>query len=114
MSIIKKDLGKHQAITTAIFGTGDIKITRARDEGAKFESKILLFNQPAEVIGYTTGQWTGVNTDELPRPEMILEFTDSRSLNALIHSLCELQISLLGRQAETIELLDYASTDTSE
>lgn len=81
---------KSKNITEVLFGTGDIMMTRVQYEEGTFS--LTLNEHTPHVIGETTDEYLGKSTDDFPSEvKVCLSFKNAQSLNALIHSLVELQ-----------------------
>lgn len=96
--------GNHENVVLAEFGTGDIRICRAKSEEMRHENMLMFFNRekPAK-IGQEDDDYTGEHSDNLPTPGFVMQFNDPRSITALIHSLVELQKSVFEIVAEKKE-----------
>lgn len=94
-----KNFGKHENVVVATFGTGDIRMTPARWVDENHESLLLFYNDSKpRKIGEVSDEWSGKSSDELEKPELVLQFNKPESITALIHSLVELQKELFDAQ----------------
>lgn len=85
---------KSQNVTEVIFENGDIMMTRVQYEPDTFT--LAINEHPQRPIGDTTNEYAGKTTDDFPNEiKVALSFKNAQSLNALIHSLVELQKDLL-------------------
>ena len=81
---------KSKDIREVLFENGDILMTRLQYEDKVFS--LALGQHPIREIGETTDEYAGKTTDDLQcEIGVCLSFTNPKSLNALIHSLTELQ-----------------------
>lgn len=89
---------KSKNVVEVKFESGDIMMTRVQLESGLHS---LVFNeQPDHEIGETTDDYKGKTTDEFPSEiRVCFTFTNPRSLNALIHSLVELQKDVLREES---------------
>jgi hypothetical protein len=84
---------KSPNVTEVIFESGDIMMTRIQYESGTFT--LALNEHPRQPIGSTTNEYKGKTTDDFPNEiKVALSFKNPKSLNALIHSLVELQKDL--------------------
>ena len=95
-----KQFGKHENVLFAEFGSGDIKITKARNENDKHETMLMFYNQPPHEIGEEDNEFSGKTSDELEAQAFVMTFCKPESITALIHSLSELQKSVFEHVAE--------------
>lgn len=84
------DFGKHAQTRVVEFGTGDILMTRIKFE-AEGTHAVLLGQDVPKKVGTETTEYNGKDSDQLPNVQVILAFKNPESINALIHSLVELQ-----------------------
>lgn len=82
---------KSKNITEVIFENGDIMMTRIQYEEGIFSLSLNEQNPPRK-IGDVTNDYAGKTTDDFPSEiKVCLSFKNPKSINALIHSLVELQ-----------------------
>lgn len=89
-------LGRTENVKLAQFGDGNIKIARAREQDEEKESMLILYNQQAQPVGYVGHEDRGKFSDDIGEAQIVLKFKNLEGLTSLIHSLVELQGSMLG------------------
>ena len=88
------DFGKHKGVQIAEFGSGDIRISLAVEQGYSYANLLVLSNEfPARSIGEVV-VGDGRSSDDIEAPMMVLTFSKPESITTLIHSLIELQEEL--------------------
>lgn len=98
MPIIKDSYGRHKDVHIIEFGSGDIYITKAVEEGMPHENVLCLSKIPGFNIGDVDGTYQGKSIDKLPNLSVVLRFNKPESITALIQSLVELQIAVFKNQ----------------
>lgn len=98
--IRKLQLGeKSHDIREVLFSSGDIMMTRIQYEPGVFS--LALAEHPQREIGETSNEYAGKTVDDFPNEiKVCLSFTNPKSLNALIHSLVELQKDVLNGELD--------------
>jgi hypothetical protein len=90
--ISKIKLGDRNDAIEVSFGSGDIMFHGLRFDERLDKYCIGFCQMEPRKIGEETGEFKGLNTDQLPSPvEVVFSFTKPESVTALIHSLIELQ-----------------------
>lgn len=82
------------------FGTGDILFAPGKETKEVKESLLLIFAGHEGKVAQEFPEMMGKSSDDVGGLEVVLKFGSVRSLNALIHSLIELQ-DLMLFEAET-------------
>lgn len=96
------EFGKTSDVIEVLFEKGDIMMSRVTHSDGTHG---IAFSQyQGEEIGAVSNDYSGETTDALPAPIRVLfTFTNPKSVNALIHSLSELQKDILdGTHTNTI------------
>lgn len=95
MSIGKLQLGENSKdIIEAVFHDGDIMMTRIQYKEGVYT--LALCEHSKREIGETTQKYKDKSVDDFPSEiKICLSFTNPKSLNAIIQSLCELQMDAL-------------------
>ena len=90
--IYTDDYFRHKNVTFAVFGSGDIMFSQAREAEDEYESMLIFSNQnPPKEIGNVSSEHMGKTSDEIDDVKIVFKFTRPESITALIHSLSELQ-----------------------
>jgi len=98
MPIIKADYGNHKDVTIITFGAGDILMTKAQESG-KIADNLLCYSEcPGHEIGEVSYDFVGKDIDTLPKISVVMRFDKPESITALIHSLIELQKTVIENQ----------------
>lgn len=97
MPIVKGQYGKHESVLQVQFGLGDIRMTKATNQN---EVQLLISQGPEGQIGREDNEGIGKSTDEFYAPDVVFFFDKPESINAMIHTLSELQKALF--EVETI------------
>lgn len=92
--ITTENIGKHENVAVATFGTGDIGMHQLFYDDGNVGLALGTHIEPHEV-GEVTAEYNGRGIEHLPSVQIVLDFNNPASLNALIHSLVELQKQLL-------------------
>jgi len=93
---VKRGNKEHQQIT---FGTGDIKMVTAHEEGECYHSMVILTQDvPKDETKWDKHPSNLKNTNELDEDKsVILKFSKTKSIDMLIESLQEVKESMLKR-----------------
>lgn len=82
-------VGNHSDVTTLVFGAGDIMFSKLNYQNGFVG--LAFSNMPPHKIGEESKEFTGGTLDDVPNVQVVMDFTDPRSITALIHSLIEIQ-----------------------
>ena len=82
------NIGKHKNVYSVVFGLNDVMITQAQNPAGN--NAMIMFHS-ADPNTLHPEQYVGVNTDEMPCPEVTLVFEDPETIATLIQSLSEIQ-----------------------
>lgn len=98
MPIIKSNYGSHEDVTIITFGAGDILMTKAQEIGKPADNILCYSECPGHEIGEVSFDFQGKDIDALPKIAVVMRFDKPESITALIHSLIELQKTVIENQ----------------
>lgn len=97
MPFQKENIGKHSFVTVIEFGSGDISIATATPVYGSASNQLWLSQddpKPMEEWGNVVVP-VGSETDKLRSPSIVLRFTKTASIDALIRNLTACKDSML-------------------